>query len=379
MLRIIGVSLAAVLLTMGLSQVPAQSVSSTPVPFPTHPKGLTSPVALPATLDPTPAYQPQVSCSPVDLIGARKLRDLLIKTYPVGSTGHISRGCTEGLSEHSEGRALDWMVDTRKASQKAAAADFLAWVTANHGANAKRLGIMYVIYNEKIWGVYRESDGWRASYGHVDHVHVSFSWNGGRAMTSFWTGKLQPKDYGPCRRFAGQPAVLRSTPRLVPCYTAAALVKKHKNSIQMKGSKASTVLTAQAALGVSKTGVFDSATWTAVKAYQKAHDLPWSGALDVPTWASLRPTEVTSSVIEGYTAKTAAAYGLANYASRTLSERNAGKPVIFAQLALGMAPKMRNGYFGPLTTTAVKNFQKARGLAQTGTVTNVEWKALAGS
>lgn len=379
MLRIIGVSLAAVLLTMGLSQVPAQSVSSTPVPFPTHPKGLKSPVALPATLDRTPAYQPQVSCSPVDLIGAKKLRDLLIKTYPVGSTGHISRGCTEGLSEHSEGRALDWMVDTRKASQKAAAADFLAWVTANHGANAKRLGIMYVIYNEKIWGVYRESDGWRASYGHVDHVHVSFSWNGGRAMTSFWTGKVQPTDYGPCARFAGQPAVLRSTARAIRCYAKAALVKKNKNTIQAMGSRASSVKTAQGLLGINKSGVFDSTTWTAVKAYQLKHDLPRTGALDVPTWSSLKPADITTDVSLGYGRTAAGIYGLANYGSMTLAARSAGKAVLFAQVALGVPTRNRTGYFGPLMLAAVKKFQLAHGLKQTGTVTNVEWKALAGS
>ncbi|MDQ3157089.1 MAG: peptidoglycan-binding protein [Actinomycetota bacterium] len=39
----------------------------------------------------------------------------------------------------------------------------------------------------------------------------------------------------------------------------------------------------------------------------------------------------------------------------------------------------RNGYFGPVTVEAVKAFQKARGLEQTGDVTKVEWQALADS
>lgn len=379
MLRIIGVSFLAIALTLGVGQGPAQSVGSTPVTFPKTPKGLKAPVTLPAKLDPTPAYQPQSSCSPVDLVGPRKLRDLVLATYKVGGKGNISRNCTQGISEHSEGRAWDWMVDSRKASERAAAADFLAWVTANHGENAKRLGIMYMIYNQKIWGVYRESDGWRASYGHLDHVHISFSWNGARANTSFWKGKIQPVDYGPCARFAGRPAVLRNTPRTIRCYDPAALVKKNANTVQAMGSKAATVKIAQGLLGITATGVFDTATWTAVKAYQKKHDLPWTGALDVPTWGSLKPGDVTTDVSKGYSSAAAAAYGLQNYSASNLTTHSTGKAVLFAQVALGMPPKDRNGYFGPVTLTAVRNFQLARGLRQTGTVTKVEWTELAGS
>lgn len=379
MLRRIGVSLVGIMLAMGLVQLPAQSVGTTPVTFPKNPKGLKAPVTLPARLDPTPAYQPQVSCSPVDLAGPKKLRDLVLATYKVGGKGNISRGCTEGLSEHSEGRAWDWMVDTKVAKEKSAAADFLAWVTANHGENAKRLGIMYVIYNQKIWGVYREKDGWRPSSGHVDHAHISFSWNGARANTSFWTGKIQPTDYGPCARFAGQPAVLRSTPRTTKCYAAVALVKMNKNTVQETGSKSSTVKTAQILLGVKQSGVFDTATRSAVKAYQNGHDLPWTGTLDVPTWGSLKPGDVTTDVSTGYSSTSAGAYGLKNYAKSTLAEQQTGKSVLFAQVALGMATADRNGYFGPVTTAAVKKFQLAHGFAQTGTVAKAEWTALSGS
>lgn len=379
MLGRIGVSLVGIVLVMGLGQLPAESVGSTPVTFPKSPKGLKAPVAPPATLDPAAAYQPQVSCSPIDLAGPLKLRELVLTTYKIGGKGNIARNCTEGVSEHSEGRAWDWMVDSRKPSERAAAADFLAWVTADQGANARRLGIMYVIYNKKIWGVYREAEGWRASYGHVDHVHISFGWNGGRANTSFWTGKVQPVDYGPCARFAGRPAVLQNTPRTVRCYSTVAVVKKNKNTIQMKGSRAASVKTAQALLGVTETGVFDNATWKAVKSYQKSHDLPTTGALDVPTWGSLRPADVTSNAAKGYSARTAAAYGLKNYAATKLTAYSTGKSVLFAQVALGMPAQTLNGYFGPITKAAVRNFQLAQGLKQTGTVTKVEWKALAGS
>lgn len=378
MLRRFAVSVVVIVLAVGLGQLPAEA-DTPPVPLPKSPKGLKAPVALPKALDPPSFYLPQVSCSPRDLSGPKKLRDLVLKTYKVGSKGNISRGCTEGVSEHSEGRAWDWMVNTKNAKEKAAAGDFLAWVTANHGANARRLGIMYVIHNKKIWAVYREKDGWRASSGHTDHIHVSFSWNGGRAATSFWTGKVQPVDYGPCARFAGQPAVLRSWANTSRCYTPSALVKKNKNTVQMYGSRAASVKTAQGLLKVSKTGVFDSATWAAVKAFQEKRDLPWTGALDIPTWGALKPADVTSDVAKGYTPASAAAYGLANYGKSTISKYATGKPVLFLQTALAMPTANRNGYFGPVTVEAVKKFQKAQGLDQTGNVTNVEWRALADS
>ena len=48
-------------------------------------------------------------------------------------------------------------------------------------ANAKRLGVLYVIWNQRIWSVARSSEGWRKmedrgsdTQNHKDHVHVSF-------------------------------------------------------------------------------------------------------------------------------------------------------------------------------------------------------------
>ena len=51
-----------------------------PVTFPTSPKGLPAPVALPSGVDPASPYVPQVSCSPVNLPGVLKLRALVLKT-----------------------------------------------------------------------------------------------------------------------------------------------------------------------------------------------------------------------------------------------------------------------------------------------------------
>ena len=47
-------------------------------------------------------------------------------------------------------------------------------------ANASRFGIEYIIFNQRIWSVARNSEGWRymADRGsdtanHIDHVHIT--------------------------------------------------------------------------------------------------------------------------------------------------------------------------------------------------------------
>lgn len=358
--------------------VSAEGAGDKPVPFPASPKGLKPPVTLPKALDATPGYVPQIACQPGTPAGVTKLRDLVLKTYGVGGAGNTARKCNEGTSEHADGRAWDWMVNVNDAKQKKAAGDFLAWLTASHGANAKRLGIMYVIHNKMIWAVYREKDGWRPSSGHTDHIHVSFSWNGARGNTSFWTGQVQPVDYGPCAVFAGQPGVIRSTPRATACSKSVALVRKHPNAIAELGSKAKTVVTAQKLLKVTQTKTFDTATRTAVRAYQTAHDLPDTGTLDVPTWAALFPSKATDDVSSGYTAKEAADRGLAYYADTLRKLGSKGKPTLFLQVALGMNAVDRNGYFGAVTEAAVKKLQADHDREPTGTVGKAEWKILAG-
>lgn len=353
------------------------SAASPPVPFPSSPKGLPAPVTLPSGVDPVSPYLPQTSCSPVNMPGVVKLRALVLKTYGEGGAGGISHGCTEGVSEHSEGRAWDWMVDVGDTSERTAAANFLAWVTANSGRNARRLGIMYIIYNKKIWGVYRASEGWRTSSGHTDHVHISFSWNGARGNTSFWTGKVGTIDYGPCIRFTGSYGVLTNAPRAGACPTTASLLKSTSLGNRAYGRTGATVAKAQGLLGVSKTAKFDAATWTAVKAYQRAHDIPFTGTLDQPTWASLSPSSVTSNVVAGYTRSQAIAYGLANYSGGTIKRGYVGRSALFLQTALGMPTRDRNGFFNSATLAAVLSLQASAGLTQDGIVSAEEWQAMA--
>ncbi len=371
--------LIAMALAAGLAQAPASaagSAGSPPVSLPSSPTGLTSPVPLPAGVDPVSPYLPQVSCNPVDMTGPLMLRDLLLTSYGVGRPGSISRGCTEGLSEHSEGRAMDWMVDTRQPAERAAAADFLAWVTRDGGLNARRLGIMYVIYNKKIWSVYNAKAGWRPSYAHTDHVHVSFSWAGARGATSFWTGAVGVVDVGPCVRFAGSYAPPTSSPRTARCGTPAKALVRTSRGDRAYGSTGATVRRAQALLRVPVTSRFDRATWDATRAYQRAHDLPVTGALDQPTWGSLDRASTRRRTVTGFSRRKAAVHGVAHYSSTSLAPGRAAESIVILQTALGLPVADRNGFYGPVTRAAVERVQVAAGLTVDGVVDGPEWRAI---
>ncbi len=144
-------------------------------------------------------YQPQTTCDPRPKPGAVALRDLLLSHYPsTGSLG-ISRNCDAGgRSEHKEGRAFDWRADVTVAAQRAAVEDALTrmFATDSRGrpfAFVRRMGLLYIIWNHRIWSVFRADVGWRAYYGsstHTDHVHFSLSPTGGAGATSFWSGTV---------------------------------------------------------------------------------------------------------------------------------------------------------------------------------------------
>jgi len=148
-----------------------------------------------AAIEPLSTYEGAQLCDPRDQRGPQALLQLLNDTYGPASFG-ISRACS-GVSEHSEGRALDWMHDASNKREKAEADAFLKWLLAEdeHGnsyAMARRLGIMYVIWNKRMWRAYDPGRGWAPYSGyspHTDHVHFSFSWDGAAALTSFYTGK----------------------------------------------------------------------------------------------------------------------------------------------------------------------------------------------
>ena len=182
-----------------------------------------APKAAPKVVEAYSPYLPQVSCDPVAKPGTLALRGMLLKAYGGRDFG-ITRACSVGgSSEHKEGRAWDWGLNAAKKGDKAAASAFLKWLLkkgprkAGYGYNARRLGVMYVIWNRKIWGGYRAADGWRTYTGgesHSDHIHLSLSWAGAMKRTSWWTGKAARPDYGPCPR--SRASSRRSTPAREP-------------------------------------------------------------------------------------------------------------------------------------------------------------------
>ena len=133
-----------------------------------------TPTGLPTALEGLSGYVPASSCDPRSKPGAIAFGDLLRTAYP-GSSYGAARACgTSPLptSEHYDGRAIDWFRSVRTPAQKADAQAALAWLFAvdragNRYANARRLGIMYIIWNDRIWASYRTRDGWRLLRGAV--------------------------------------------------------------------------------------------------------------------------------------------------------------------------------------------------------------------
>src|SRR5947199_832060 len=144
-------------------------------------------------------YQPQTKCTSKAQLGVVKFRALILKTYTGTGDDGIVRGCkVGGTSEHKEGRAWDWAVSVKNPRQVAQVKTLVNWLFASDAyghkyAMARRLGIMYIIWNKKIWGTYSASSGWRpyscsgVTGCHQNHVHFSFSRAGASGKTSYWT------------------------------------------------------------------------------------------------------------------------------------------------------------------------------------------------
>ncbi len=156
------------------------------------------------------AYEPQTSCSPTPKAGTVGFSDILLETFTSTGSSGIGRACdVGGRSEHKEGRAFDWsaLVDDRDDAR--AASQVIGWLLATDEdgepyAMARRLGVMYIIYNQSIWRSYAPEQGWVGYTGpnpHTDHVHFSFSRDGGLGETSFWDVAELPdvsaRDFGP--------------------------------------------------------------------------------------------------------------------------------------------------------------------------------------
>jgi len=188
----------------------------------------------PAVLDAPIDYEGMTTCDPVARPGAMMLRQLLLDTYGQAVIG-ISRACDQdSISEHKEGRAVDWMVDWKNPQERADAQAFVDWVTApgpdgTPAANARRLGIMYIGWGDEMWRAYDTDRGWTELKGcyslqgsgsdtfcHRDHVHFSMTWDGAAGRTSYWDNT--PVLDQPCatKRASGSSRSLKASAAFIP-------------------------------------------------------------------------------------------------------------------------------------------------------------------
>lgn len=224
--RILPLLSAAAVMT-GLLVAP---VSAANKPAPTLPPDRPYPTVLDAPIE----YEGMTTCDPTPRPGALALRKLLLDTYGQAVIG-ISRACDQDtISEHKEGRAVDWMIDFKNPAKFAQAQAFVDWVTAKGpdgtpAANARRLGIMYIGWADKMWRAYDTKRGWTELKGcfslqdsghdtfcHRDHVHFSMTWDGAAARTSYWDGTPVTDQACPITRPGGTARSLRPASAFVP-------------------------------------------------------------------------------------------------------------------------------------------------------------------
>ncbi len=195
-----GVVTGAITLPAGLGLNPAGAAID-PKPNPTPA------VVLPAKVEAFSPYLGQVSCDPNAKPGVVAFQELVLSYWGHGGTYGIVRSCSVGgQSEHKEGRAWDFKLDPNDYGDQVAGQRIIDWLLKNDAEMARRVGIMYIIWNERIWSTYDREDGWRPYHGpdnHTSHIHFSFSWNGAMKRTSWWTGRVAPIEFGPCQKYIG--------------------------------------------------------------------------------------------------------------------------------------------------------------------------------
>jgi len=155
-----------------------------------------------------PTYQPQTRCAPKAKPGTVVLGRWVVHRYG-GDFGGISRRCRRGsTSEHFEGRAFDWSVSATRRADRVRVRRFLGGlfatdVASNTDARARRMGVMYVIWNDHIYSAWNGYDSERylsssckrvrtcsTTLRHRDHVHISLTRRAARGETSWYLGRL---------------------------------------------------------------------------------------------------------------------------------------------------------------------------------------------
>ncbi len=157
-------------------------------------------------LEPYAGYQPQTTCKRRPKPGVLMLADWLVARG--GGYGPISRSCRgSSTSEHKESRAFDWLLDADSPTDQALATALLDELFAPDDmgqphALARRMGIMYVIWDDTMYASY---DGFEAkrylssgcrsrrrcspTLRHRDHMHLSLTRQGAKGLTSWYAAQ----------------------------------------------------------------------------------------------------------------------------------------------------------------------------------------------
>jgi hypothetical protein len=164
----------------------------------------TSAVAEPTPIEDYASYQPASRCAATSKPGTVALGHWIVRRYGGGFGGILRRCHGGGTSEHNEGRAFDWTVSVTKRADRVRVREFLDDLFAtdragNEHARARRMGVMYVIWNDHMYSAWDRYDAepylssscrrirtCSVTLRHRDHVHISLTRQAARGETSWF-------------------------------------------------------------------------------------------------------------------------------------------------------------------------------------------------
>lgn len=155
------------------------------------------------------SYQAPRVCASTVRPGTKMLARWIDRRWSGGPAYASLRSCSGSTptSEHQEGRAIDWMMTASRKRDRVEVKQFLRRIfredrAGNDHALARRMGVMYVIWNDRIYASYdrfaardyRSSSCTKlrkcsATLRHRDHVHISLSRKGAKARTSWYAAR----------------------------------------------------------------------------------------------------------------------------------------------------------------------------------------------
>ena len=157
------------------------------------------------------SYQQPGTCHPKPYAGTVYLGRWVARHYGGGYVGG-PRSCAKkqrrATSEHQTGQAFDWSHNAARRGDRVQVKElfrdlFGPDAQGNLDARARRMGIMYVIWNDRMYAAWNEfrpepylSSSCRSkkrcskTLRHRDHVHVSLTRAGAKGRTSWYDGRL---------------------------------------------------------------------------------------------------------------------------------------------------------------------------------------------